>query len=64
MIMKLVEKQGRITTADVVELLYFSDASAAYYEIKKLKHSGKLQSVSKGRNSYYVLPMHQSRDSD
>ena len=54
MILKLVEKQGRITTSDVQELLHL-EASSAYYEIKKLIDQKKLKSIKKGRNSYYEI---------
>ncbi len=53
LIMKLVDSQGRITTADVASLLHIPD-DAAYYEIRKLKVSGLLESGRRGRYAYYV----------
>lgn len=54
MIMKLLEQQGRITTADVVNLLHLPNADAAYYELKKLKKKGMIQCIKKGPGSYYI----------
>lgn len=47
MILKLVKKQGRITTSDVQELLHL-EASSAYYEIKKLIDQKKIKSIKRG----------------
>ena len=54
MILKLARHQGRVTTADVMELLHL-DQNAAYYEITKLVKQGYLGGVRKGRNSHYVV---------
>ena len=54
MIMKLAKQQGRITRADVSELLRIPDDDSAYYEIRKLMKAGKLASVKRGSKSYYI----------
>lgn len=53
LIMKLVERQGRITTSDVSELLHL-DAHKAYYEIRKLAKDGKIKKAKNGPDAYYT----------
>lgn len=53
LIMKLVERQGRITTSDVSELLHL-DAHKAYYEIRKLAKDGKIKKAKNGPDAYYI----------
>lgn len=53
LIMKLVDSQGRITKGDVASLLHIPE-DAAYYEIRKLKNAGELQSAQQGRYAYYI----------
>lgn len=55
LILKLVEKQGRVTKRDVAELLHL-DPDGAYYEIRKLVTGGKLVSAKRGPDAYYVKP--------
>lgn len=55
LILKLVEKRGRVTKRDVAELLHL-DPDGAYYEIRKLVTSGKLVSAKRGPDAYYVKP--------
>lgn len=58
LIMKLAIQQGKVTTADVEELLHLSSNETAYYEIKKLRQKGQLESVKKGAKSYYIPTEH------
>lgn len=55
LILKLVEKQGRVTKRDVAELLHLNP-DGAYYEIRKLVTSGKLVSAKRGPDAYCVKP--------
>jgi len=55
LIMKLAEQQGRVTVADVMDLLHLSDKDEAYNAIRGLRAQGKLVVVKKGRNSFYEL---------
>lgn len=52
LIMKLAEKQGSVTTADVGALLHV-DSSKAYYEIRKLVKKGLLKKGKDGPDAFY-----------
>lgn len=52
LIMKLAEKQGSVTTADVSALLHV-DSSKAYYEIRKLVKKGLLKKGKDGPDAFY-----------
>ena len=55
MIIELAAKNdGKITRADVIELLKI-DENRAYRALKDLVSQGKLHPEGKGRYSYYVL---------
>ena len=55
MIIELAAKNdGKITRADVIELLKI-DENRAYRALKDLVSQGKLRPEGKGRYSYYVL---------
>lgn len=52
-IMKLADNQGRVSTANVSELLHI-DKGSAYYEIRKLINGGKLRKEKNGPDAYYT----------
>lgn len=52
-ILRLLASQGRITKADVAELLHL-DLDEAYYEIQKLMKEKKLKLAKRGPDAYYV----------
>ncbi|WP_294381184.1 ATP-binding protein [uncultured Senegalimassilia sp.] len=54
LIMKLVESQGRVTTADVSDLLHV-EKQKAYYEISKLIRQGVLKKEKNGPDAFYIM---------
>ena len=59
MIMRLATQQGRVTRADVADLLHITK-DAAYYQIEKLVKQEQLELVKAGPDSHYILRKPQS----
>ena len=53
MILRLANQQGRVTRADVADLLHITK-DAAYYQIDKLVEQGQLKLIKAGPNSHYI----------
>ena len=60
LILKLAREQGRVTTSDVGALLHL-DKGQAYYEIRKLMKSGRLEKRQGGPHAFYEPPEEEER---